>query len=79
MSVPHADYLENLPATYDPSTPLFRSLARTARAIRSKKFLLLFADAGLATAPNQQSTGKGRHAARPVSELSFHSLRQAVV
>ena len=39
----------------------------------------MLADAGLAEPPNKRSTGKGRHAAREVSELSFHSLRHAFV
>ena len=39
----------------------------------------MLADAGLAEPPNKRSTGKGRHAAREVSELSFHCLRHAFV
>jgi site-specific recombinase XerD len=40
----------------------------------------VLADAGLATAPAaHRSTGKGRDAAREVSELSFHSLRHSFV
>jgi len=39
----------------------------------------VLADAGLAEPPNKRSTGKGRHAAREVSELSFHCLRHAFV
>lgn len=39
----------------------------------------MLADAGLATAPNNRSTGRGRDAARDVSELSFHSLRHSFV
>lgn len=79
LAAPLTDYLESLPTTDDPSTPLFPQLAKTARTMRSQKFRLLLADAGLATAPSHQSTGKGRHASRPVSELSFHSLRHAFV
>jgi site-specific recombinase XerD len=45
----------------------------------SEGFRSVLADAGLAERPNKRSTGKGRHAAREVSELSFHSLRHAFV
>jgi integrase len=80
LARPLADALESLPTTDDPDAPLFPDLAKTQRAVRSQKFRLLLADAGLAEAPgSHQSTGKGRHASRPVSELSFHSLRHSFV
>jgi integrase len=83
LSVPLAkalvDYLSELPATDSPDAPIFPKLSTKSASKLSEGFRSVLADAGLAEPPNKHSTGKGRHAAREVSELSFHSLRHSFV
>jgi len=80
MAKPLADYLTELPAPDSPDAPIFPKLSAKSTGALSQGFRLVLADAGLATAPaDHQSTGKGRAAAREVSELSFHSLRHSFV
>src|SRR5262249_34871160 len=62
-----------------PDAPIFPKLSTKSASKLSEGFRSVLADAGLAEPPNKRSTGKGRHAAREVSELSFHSLRHAFV
>jgi integrase len=83
MSVPLAkplvDYLTEQPTPDDPNALLFPTLGSKRTSNLSEGFRAVLADAGLATPPNKHSKGKGRHAARDVSELSFHSLRHSFV
>ena len=83
LSVPLAkalvDFLSELPATDSPDAPIFPKLSTKSASKLSEGFRSVLADAGLAEPPNKHSTGKGRHAAREVSELSFHSLRHSFV
>ncbi len=83
LSVPLAkalvDYLSELPASDSPDASIFPKLSTKSASKLSEGFRTVLADAGLAEAPNKHSTGKGRHAAREVSELSFHSLRHSFV
>lgn len=83
LSVPLAkalvDYLTELPATDSPDAPVFPKLSTKSASKLSEGFRSVLADAGLAEPVNKHSTGKGRHAAREVSELSFHSLRHSFV
>jgi integrase len=73
------DFLTELPATDSPDAPIFPKLSTKSASKLSEGFRTVLADAGLAEPPNKHSTGKGRHAAREVSELSFHSLRHSFV
>ena len=83
LSVPLAkalvDYFTELPATDSPDAPIFPKLATKSASKLSEGFRSVLADTGLAEPVNKHSTGKGRHAAREVSELSFHSLRHSFV
>ena len=80
LAKPLADYLTELPAPDSPDAPIFPKLSAQRTSSLSKGFRLVLADAGLATAPtDHHGTGKGRDAAREVSELSFHSLRHSFV
>ena len=80
LAKPLADYLTELPAPDSPDAPVFPALHKKKASTLSGGFRSVLADAGLATAPvPHRSTGKGRDAARDVSELSFHSLRHSFV
>ncbi len=79
VAQPVADFLSSLPAPDMPDDPIFPKLSSKSTSRLSEGFRSILADAGLAEPPNKRSTGKGRHAAREVSELSFHSLRHAFV
>jgi len=79
MAKPLADHLTNLPASDDPSAPLFPSLARLKVSQLSDGFRDILVDAGMAVARSHKATGRGRNAARPVAELSYHSLRHSFV
>ncbi len=80
LAKPLADYLTELPAPDSPDAPVFPTLYTKKASTLSGGFRSVLADAGLATAPAaHRSTGKGRDAARDVSELSFHSLRHSFV
>lgn len=74
-----ADYLTELPSPDAPDAPIFPKLSTKTTSRLSEGFRYVLADAGLSEPVNKHSTGKGRHAAREVSELSFHSLRHAFV
>ena len=83
LSIPLAkalvDYLTELPATDSADAPIFPKLSNKSASRLSEGFRYVLSDAGLAERPNKHSTGKGRHAAREVSELSFHCLRHSFV
>jgi integrase len=80
LAKPLADYLESVDAPDNPNAPLFPRLSTTRTPALSQQFRAILADAGLASAPtDHRGTGKGRNAAREVSELSFHSLRHSFV
>jgi len=79
MAKPLVDFLAELPAPDSPDAPIFPKLSTKSASKLSEGFRSVLADTGLAEPPNKRSTGKGRHAAREVSELSFHSLRHAFV
>ena len=73
-----ADYLEALPSSDDPNAPLFPKSFRKAQkhtGTLSNDFYDLLLSVGLVEARANVSTGKGRNTSRPVSALSFHSLR----
>jgi len=77
---PFAEYLESLPASDDPSAPLFpRAYSTRQRNIPtgtlSNQFYRILVAAGLAKARPHTSTGKGRSSKREQNELSFHCLR----
>ena len=80
MARPLASYLESLPASDDPSAPLFpRAYSTRQRNIPtgtlSNQFYRILVAAGLARARPHTSTGKGRASKREQNELSFHCLR----
>jgi integrase len=77
MARPLADYFESLPSTDDPNAVVFPKAAEASKRIGtlSNQFYGLLVEAGLAEARTKKNTGKGRHSARPVGEISFHSLR----
>ena len=79
MAQPLVDFLAELPAPDSPDAPIFPTLSTKSASKLSEGFRSVLADTGLAEPPNKRSTGKGRHAAREVSELSFHCLRHAFV
>lgn len=79
LAKPLANYFAELPAPDAPDAPIFPKLATKSSARLSEGFRSVLADAGLAEPPNKRSTGKGRHAAREVNELTFHSLRHSFV
>jgi integrase len=72
---PLQNYLTSMPSSDDPNDHLFPTLARRKGGALSAAFYDVLAEAGLVEPRTHKATGKGRHAARPVSELSFHSLR----
>lgn len=79
MAKPLVDFFTALPAPDAPDAPIFPKLSTKSASKLSEGFRSVLADAGLAEPPNKRSTGKGRNAARQVSELSFHCLRHAFV
>jgi integrase len=79
LAKPLADHLATLPSNDDPSTPLFPRLAKLTVSHLSDGFRCVLVDAGMADPRSHDATGKGRNAARPVAELSFHSLRHSFV
>ena len=68
-----------VPSADAPDAPIFPKLSTKSSARLSEGFRSVLADAGLAEPPNKRSTGKGRHAAREVNALTFHSLRHSFV
>ena len=88
LAKPLAEHLASLPSTDDPNTPLFPSLAKLRVSQLSDGFRNVLVSAGLAEVREKNRPldkdgkpipGKGRNAARPVAELSFHSLRHSFV
>lgn len=79
LAKPLADYFSELSAGDSPDAAIFPKLSTRSASKLSEGFRSVLADAGLAEPPNKHSTGKGRHAAREVSELSFHCLRHSFV
>ena len=82
MAKPLADYFVSLPSTDNPADYVFPQSAEAAKrtGTLSNRFYALMVEAGLAEERVKgKSPGKGRHAARPVGELSFHCLRHSVV
>jgi integrase len=82
IAKPFRAYLSELPATDDPSAPLFPSSYPLAMrpggtAALSGQFYNILVDAGLAKArpPKRKGQGIGRDAAREPSAVTFHSLR----
>ena len=73
------NYLSGLHAPDDPDSPIFSKLSTKSASKLSEGFRSVLADAGLAKPLSKHSAGKGRDAAREVSELSFHSLRHSFV
>ncbi|MBI4024232.1 MAG: site-specific integrase [Verrucomicrobia bacterium] len=77
---PLADYVEKLPSTDDPDTPIFPQAAAAAEksvGTLSNWFHDLLVNSGLAERRTHQATKEGRGATRETSELSFHSLRHS--
>jgi len=79
LAKPLSEHLASLPSTDDPNAPLFPSLAKLTVGQLSDGFHGVLVSVGMAQARNHKSTGKGRNTARPVAELSFHSLRHSFV
>jgi integrase len=80
LAAPLLTHLETLPAGDNPRAPLFPAAhaiaSREASDSRlSQQFHGLLVAAGMATARTKDETGEGRSHRRPVSEISFHSLR----
>jgi integrase len=79
LAKPLAEHLASLPSTDDPNAPLFPSLAKLSTSQLSNSFRDVLAAIGMADARSHKAVGSGRNAARPVAELSFHSLRHSFV
>jgi integrase len=79
LAKPLAEHFASLPSTDDPNAPLFPSLAKLRVSQLSDGFRSVLVDAGMAEERSHEATGKGRNTARPVAELSFHSLRHSFV
>lgn len=76
IAQPLLEYFIQLPATDDPTAPLFPKAAATPGATLSNRFTDLLNDVGLIEKPEtHNSTGKGRSASRRVGGLSFHCIR----
>jgi integrase len=80
LAAPLLAHLETLPAGDNPSAPLFPAAhaiaTRQASDSRlSQQFHGLHVAAGMATDRTKEETDEGRSHRRPVSEISFHSLR----
>lgn len=82
LAKPLRAYLAELPASDQPSAPLFADAYRIATENRdlsslSHGFYDLLVSAGLAQPrlPKRMSSGKGRDARRELSAVTFHSLR----
>jgi integrase len=77
---PLADYLASLPASDNPNAYIFPNAASAKRTgSLSNQFREILADAGLVEPPTHKATKRGRHQAREMSEISFHSLRHSAV
>jgi len=83
---PLPNYLSTLPASDNPDAPIFPNAARVKRTgTLSNQFREILVEAGLVEPQpwghrkKPDSTGKGRTAAREMSEISFHSLRHSAV
>jgi integrase len=83
LAVPLRDYLLTLPASDDPTAPIFPKAAHTARErvnTLSRQFYdEVLVPAGLAELREHRATKDGRSAGRDIAELSFHSLRHSAV
>lgn len=79
LAKPLAEHIASLPAGDDPNAPLFPTLVKLSTSHLSDGFRCVLVDAGMADERSHEATGKGRHTARPVAELSFHSLRHSFV
>jgi integrase len=79
LAKPLSEFLASLPSSDDPNAPLFPSLAKLKVSQLSDGFRDVLVSAGMAEPRSHEATGKGRNAARPVAELSFHSLRHSFV
>ena len=79
LAAPLIEHLTSLSSTDDPNTPLFPSLAKLRVSQLSDGFRSVLVSAGMAEARSHEKTGNGRNTARPVAELSFHSLRHSFV
>ena len=88
LAKPLAEHLTSLSSTDDPNAPLFPKLEKLSVSQLSDGFRNVLVSAGLAEVREKnrpldkdgnQIPGRGRNAARPVAELSFHSLRHSFV
>jgi integrase len=79
LAKPLSDFLASLPSSDSPDAALFPSLATLKVSQLSDGFRDVLVSAGMAEARSHEATGKGRNSARPVAELSFHSLRHSFV
>ncbi|MGH7995109.1 MAG: tyrosine-type recombinase/integrase [Opitutaceae bacterium] len=80
LASPLLAQLQTTPAGDDPSAPLFPEAhaiaSRDASDSRlSQQFHAILVAAGMAQPRSKEETGRGRSERRPVSEISFHSLR----
>jgi integrase len=79
LAKPLSEFLSGLPSSDAPDAPLFPSLVKLSVSHLSDGFREVLVSAGMAEPRSHEATGKGRNAARPVAELSFHSLRHSFV
>lgn len=80
LATPLLAHLQAIPAGDDPAAPLFPDAHTIAskegsNSRLSQQFQALLVAASMATERTKDETGKGRSLRRPVSEISFHSLR----
>ena len=79
LAKPLAEHLTSLTSTDDPNASLFPNLAKLSTSQLSNSFRDVLAGIGMADERSHKAVGNGRNAARPVAELSFHSLRHSFV
>jgi integrase len=78
MARPLVEYFTHLPATDNPSSPVFPDLAELRTETLSGQFSAIVADAGYGTYDKNKKAkkeGLGRGARRATGNLTFHSLR----
>lgn len=80
LATPLLAHLQAIPGGDDPAAPLFPDAHTIASkegsdSRLSQQFQALLVAASMATERTKDETGKGRSLRRPVSEISFHSLR----
>lgn len=80
LAKPLVKHLESLPASDDPTAPLFPKVFATRErndysGSLSNQFYAILVAAGLAPKRNHKTTGTGRSVRRNLKSMSFHCLR----